>query len=461
MYFLSIANFACLAITIRASGFEHEIAELLSDPNASVASMDAVVSKLATVPGYHAVTQRESVSGASLPDLLASLTAETAKTQAAKTPSDSNEVSVEMTSSASSVSAAIVDLASGYFHSTMFMGRSADQLAHLLVVLNAIESDVNEGNYAGVLKTIDSECNFALSQLANDAIANIAQSTSADLPTQWKDALLEIHLAVAAYVANPTGPAAFAEFKANLVHSVSTLLAVSNVAKESAESAIAADATNNELVAGIAASAIDTGFLCFRRCFINGGFVCCSKKAAAAYDPKKPNMIEAAMFIDNTVANIRQIIKEVDEMHGNLENLKLRIALRLLNLAKAALTNKSLENVYGALRSKAVLIMATMHGIDTAASWHKVKKDIVKVLFEIIDILEQNRPVLGALVDAVLSTDATSTWAPTTTQGEVSAGATSTWSPFSSEYATTEREVSQSTFASGDNSEEEVFQSTP
>ena len=305
------------------------------------------------------------------------------------------------------------DLSTVYSRQARFMAASFAKLAQLVLTLTKeIPVLVTDADYPRFLFTLETKVDTVLAELALNAqkrMASITQ-TAAD---KWRDALMEIHLMVQLYVKESPGAHTWHDFKEELLTSLKTLLNFAKIARGSATRRIDADATNTELTAAIARNAVDTSVLCWFRCFRG---ICC--KGDDVVDSTVPvasatdNLIELAMFIDNAVANIRDIASEVKDYQksrseSELVNLRLRISLRLMNLVKLTIAHKSLENLYQVLNAKTLIILALMQGVQPD-SWNSIKKQLGNILLSIVKVLLEARPDTAKLVVSPSSVRASS-----------------------------------------------------
>lgn len=299
------------------------------------------------------------------------------------------------------------DPSTAQYQSTKYIITTIDTLVHIVTVLNAVEADVNAGNYIGVVTRVDEECNFLLSKLADEAISKIF--TRGDTAAKWKDALRQVQIQVSSYVATKPGPETWPAFKAQVIAAITTLVDYAVVAKSAVDATPAPGATNEQLQQQLQDQAIETGCLCLWKMFS-----CCNSNSVRTAPPPSTGPVSAttlspssatvktlqlALFIDSTVATIQTIIDEVrtieaagPEGEQRLKNLQLRIGLRLMNLAKEALANDALEKIYDTLKGRTVYLLGSFRGVSSAGAWDSIKGTVADTLAAIISDLNASKP---------------------------------------------------------------------
>ena len=415
-----ISNAALASVVLNhvcATGFEQELATLLasSSERTSAEDLDRLAMSLVSSPEYREFAASQTLPEESMANLfkeLADVPNTPASTGLEPVPASIQGSRLGKPAVASLPSGPIrnavladptTDLTTGQFHAMKFMGTSMESLVQLLQILNSMQSDVNEGNYLTVVAALDKQFNFVLTNLANKAVDSIF--TDKDTAAKWKDALWQTHLKVSTYVNDKPGPSTWGNFKAEVVASLQTLINVAVIAKGSANEPIAPGASNAQLTNQLQNSAIDTAGIFFWRCWfrICGGSTTdvvtgTPSTTVTAPSDKASQLIEAALFIDNAIATIEDIVKDVRALKKNtpdgkakLKNLKLRIALRLMNLLKKAVSSKAFDKVYDALKSKSILTLATVSAADIN-SWEKVQAAIANSLKAIVTDLNSAKP---------------------------------------------------------------------
>ena len=300
------------------------------------------------------------------------------------------------------------DPSTAQYQSTKYIITTIDTLGHIVTVLNAVEADVNAGNYLSVVTRVDEECNFLLSKLADDAISKIF--TRDDTAAKWKNALKQVQIQMSTYVATKPGPETWLAFKAQMVAAITTLLDYAIVARTTMGSTPAPGTSNEELERQVQDKAIETGCLCIWKlfsCCYNSDSVKTAPPPSTAPDsgvvapPSSATMktLQLALFIDHTVATIQSIIDEVRTLEASgpegerrLRNLQLRIELGIMTLTQEALANDALVKIYDALKGRSLFLLGTFRGVSSAGAWDSIKAAVTETLAAIVSDLNASKP---------------------------------------------------------------------
>jgi hypothetical protein len=326
-------------------------------------------------------------------------------------PADES-VGIKARTAAAAPSSDVVDPAKAQLESTKYIITTIDTLSHILVVLNAIEGDVNAGNYLTVIAKVDDECNYQLSKLADEAIDRII--TNDDLACKWKKALRAVEAQVTQYTDAKPGPGTWPAFKAEVLEALTTLIDYAVVAKTNAEEMVVTAQpgdSNDVLEDKLQDAVVDTGCLCLRKCFYR---VCDGSRRTTTPTPPpvapgvvgptsdRLKALRLAIFIDSTIATIQGIVKEVKELQSSgaageerLKNLKLRIALRLMSMLKQALANDVLDKVYDAIKNRSLYLLGTLSGVTASSGgWDTIKGAVSDTLNMIVTDLNASKPAV-------------------------------------------------------------------
>jgi hypothetical protein len=264
----------------------------------------------------------------------------------------------------------------------------------------------------GVIGRLDSEFNFHLSKLADEAIGRIISDD--DLAGKWKKALRAVEAKVTTYTDAKPGPTSWPAFKAEVLEALSTLIDYAIVAKTTAEDiAVTAQPgdTNDQLEQKVKNAAVDTGCLCLWKCIykICGGTATTttttvSPQGSGVVNPSsdKVKVLQLAIFIDSTVTTIQGIVREVNALdtvgpagEERLKNLKLRIALRLMNMLKQAIANDSLESIYESIKTKSLYLLGTLSGVTAGSGgWDSIREAVSGSLNMIVSDLNESKPAV-------------------------------------------------------------------
>ena len=306
------------------------------------------------------------------------------------------------------------DPATAQYQSTKYIITTIDTLVHIMTVLNAVEKDVNAGNYLGVITTVDEQCNFMISKLAEEAVGRVF--TSGDTAAKWRDALKQLGIKVATYVAARPGPESWPTFKAEILAAIGTLIDYAVVAKATMEASTTPPptATNEQLQQQLQNEAVDAGCMCLWKCLFS---ICGGRRTATTAAPSvsaggaasgstalvpstaTAKTLELALFIDSTVATIQSIIHEVRTLEAagpegqqRLKNLQLRIGLRVMSLLKQAIANDALEKLYDTLKTRSAYLIGSMNGVSSASAWDSIKGVVADTLTAIVSDLNASKP---------------------------------------------------------------------
>ena len=309
---------------------------------------------------------------------------------------------------ASATVALSTDPATAQFQSTKYIITTIDTLVHVVTVLDAVQADVNAGNYLGVVTTVDEQCNFMLSKLADEAVDKIF--TRGDTAAKWKDALKQVEIQVSNYVATKPGPETWPAFKDQVLAAIRTLVDYAVVARATMEASTTPPpgASNEQLEQQLQNEAIDTGCMCLWKCLFS---VCggrgettttaspASVAVGGAPSTAATKTLQLALFIDSTVATIQAIIDEIrtldasgSEGQQRLKNLQLRIGLRLMSMLKQAIANDALEKIYDTLKGRTVYLLGSVNGVSSAGAWDTIKGAVSDTLAAIISDLNASKP---------------------------------------------------------------------
>jgi len=318
-------------------------------------------------------------------------------------------------SSAAAADIALIDPEAAQLESTKYIITTIDTLTHILVVLSSVEGDVNAGNYLTVVAKVDSECNYVLSKLVEEAIDRIV--TNDDFAAKWKKALRQILAQMTAYTETKPGPDTWEAFKAQTIDALSVLVDYAMVAKTTAEENAVTAApgdSNAVLEQKLETAVVDTGCLCLWKCMYR---ICRSTGAVsettttplppvapgiAGPNSERLKALQLVLFIDSTVVTIQGIVKQVRELETSgpegeerLKNLKLRIGLQLMSMLRQAIANDALDKIYDAIKNRSLYLLGTLSGVTSAAGgWDAIKGAVSDSLNAIVADLDASKPTV-------------------------------------------------------------------
>jgi hypothetical protein len=391
-----------------------QLATLLAtkgDP--SISDIDDLMKRLYVSPEYHRITRVQEgesiqfIKESPLEDgsTEASILGATTVSSGVDATADLSLVNPEITSeSGVSIPApditpngrgAVPSIPPGVGHELEYIISTIDTLSHLLLVLNQIDSDLKAENYVEVIKELNEQFDPILAQLANEATSRLF--TSETTAAKWKDAVWQLHLMVSNYESDTKGIAEWNKFKPQVMKALARLLDIAVVAKSTQTNTPPPAGTSNEqLKRQLQDELIETSCVCLGRCLFR---ICGSRNDVATTsaptttvpgDYQGPSdmirkALELNLFIDGLVGQIRSIIEEVKNLDSSgpegqarMENLKLRIALRITSLVKIALANDSLKDFHNkALKGQSLVLFGTLGGIK---GWDSIKDTVAQIL---------------------------------------------------------------------------------
>ena len=306
------------------------------------------------------------------------------------------------------VNDAVTDPSDANHRSMQYIITTIDTLSHLLLVINQLDVDVKTQNYVEILKTLDSDFNTMLAQLANEAIDFLSLST--DSPVVWMEALWRMHLLVENYVSEEKGIDDWNVFKAQVTMGLKKLVDYAVVTKSAVNSyEPTSGESNDKLKQELQNAAVDTTCLCIWKC----AYTLCTRGPATdqitttgqpgvedtVAIPSTTHAIQTILFIESSVATLLSLIRDVETLDASgadgkerILNLELRIGIRIVNIIKQALVNDALSKIYEKLRGRSILILWTMSGIVDSTRWGAVKETVSTLISAIVSDLNASRP---------------------------------------------------------------------
>jgi hypothetical protein len=306
------------------------------------------------------------------------------------------------------VNVAETDPSDANHKSMQYIITTIDTLSHLLLVINQLDVDIKTQTYVEILKTLDTDFNTLLAQLANEAIDRLSLSTdSADV---WKEAVWRMHLLVVNYVSQEKSIDDWNPFKEQVTVGLKKLVDYAVVAKSAVNTyEPTSGESNDKLKQELQNAAVDTTCLCIWKC----AYTLCTRGAATnqitttglpgaeftVAIPSTTQAIQTLLFIESSVATLLSLIREIETLDASgadgkerILNLELRIGIRIVNIIKQALVNDALTTIYDKLRGRSVLILGTMSGIVESTSWDAVKNTVSTLISAIVSDLNASKP---------------------------------------------------------------------
>lgn len=306
------------------------------------------------------------------------------------------------------VNDAVTDPSDANHRSMQYIITTIDTLSHLLLVINQLDVDIKTQNYVEIVKTLDTDFNTMLAQLANEAIDRLSLST--DSAAVWKAALWQMHLLVANYVSEEKGIDDWNVFKEQIITGLKKLVDYAVVAKSAVNSyEPTSGESNDKLKQELQSAAVDTTCLCIWKC----AYTLCTRGAGTNQItttgqpgvedtvgiPSATHAIQTILFIESSVATLLSLIREIETLDASgadgkerILNLELRIGIRIVNIIKQALVNDALSKIYEKLRGRSILILGTVSGIGDSTSWDAVKNTVSTLINAVVSDLNASKP---------------------------------------------------------------------